>query len=145
MKTAEQAGSNALALLLGAGLAIYGAHVLNGLRAELHESRKFGQYRLLHKLGAGGMGEVYLAEHQLLKRPCALKLIRPGSGADPMALARFEREVRAAARLSHTEFDRYLRLWTLRRRHILLRDGVSPRPRPRRPRPPVRPAPAPAG
>ena len=47
------------------------------------------------------MGEVYLAEHQLLKRPCALKLIRPGSAGDPRALARFEREVRATARLSH--------------------------------------------
>ena len=47
------------------------------------------------------MGEVYLAEHQLLKRPCALKLIRPEAGADPIALARFEREVQSAARLSH--------------------------------------------
>ena len=53
------------------------------------------------KLGEGGMGEVYLAEHQLLKRPCALKLIKPEAGADPIALARFEREVQSAARLSH--------------------------------------------
>jgi serine/threonine-protein kinase len=47
------------------------------------------------------MGEVYLAEHRLLKRPCAVKLIRPESTGDRIALARFEREVRAAARLSH--------------------------------------------
>ena len=47
------------------------------------------------------MGEVYLAEHQLLKRPCAIKLIRPGSAGDPRALARFEREVRTTAQLSH--------------------------------------------
>ena len=47
------------------------------------------------------MGEVYLAEHQLLKRPCALKLIKPEAGTDPIALARFEREVQSAARLSH--------------------------------------------
>ena len=47
------------------------------------------------------MGEVYLAEHQLLKRPCALKLIKAEAGADPIALARFEREVQSAARLSH--------------------------------------------
>jgi serine/threonine-protein kinase len=46
------------------------------------------------------MGEVFLAEHQLLKRPCALKLIK-GDGGDPLALARFEREVKSAARLSH--------------------------------------------
>jgi serine/threonine-protein kinase len=47
------------------------------------------------------MGEVYLAEHQLLKRPCALKLVKPEAGADPIVLARFEREVQSAARLSH--------------------------------------------
>jgi serine/threonine-protein kinase len=101
LRTAEQAGSNALILLIGAGLAIYGAYVLNGLRIELHAARKYGQYQLREKLGAGGMGEVYLAEHQMLKRPCALKLIKPESGADPIALARFEREVQSAAKLSH--------------------------------------------
>jgi serine/threonine-protein kinase len=47
------------------------------------------------------MGEVYLAEHQLLKRPCAVKLIRPSQSQKPRALARFELEVRATARLSH--------------------------------------------
>ena len=47
------------------------------------------------------MGEVYLAEHQLLKRPCAVKLIRPGVVTDPRALERFEREVRLTATLSH--------------------------------------------
>jgi eukaryotic-like serine/threonine-protein kinase len=47
------------------------------------------------------MGEVYLAEHQLLKRPCALKLIKAECGTDPIAVARFEREVRSAARLRH--------------------------------------------
>src|SRR5262249_27530109 len=76
---------------------------LNCLRCDLHEARKFGHYQLRQKLGEGGMGEVYLAEHQLLKRPCALKLIKPGTGgaADPIALARFEREVQSAARLAH--------------------------------------------
>jgi serine/threonine-protein kinase len=97
----EPAGTNALILLIGAGLAIYGAHVLNSLRAQLHEASRYGNYQLRRKLGVGGMGEVYLAEHQLLKRPCALKLIRPESVNDPVALARFEREVQSAARLSH--------------------------------------------
>jgi serine/threonine-protein kinase len=101
LRTTEQAGSNILSLMIGAALAIYGAYVLHGLRSELHEARKFGQYQLVQKLGEGGMGEVYLAEHQLLKRPCALKLIKPEAGSDPIALARFEREVQSAARLSH--------------------------------------------
>jgi serine/threonine-protein kinase len=47
------------------------------------------------------MGEVYLAEHQMMKRPCAVKLIRPEKAGDPLMLARFEREVRATAKLSH--------------------------------------------
>jgi serine/threonine-protein kinase len=101
LSAAEEAGSNILFLVIGTALAIYASFVLNGLRSELHEARKFGQYQLREKLGVGGMGEVYLAEHQLLKRPCALKLIKPEAGADPIALARFEREVRSAARLSH--------------------------------------------
>ncbi len=101
MRGGAHAGSNGLSLMIGAGLAIYGAHILNGLRRDLHDARKFGQYQLGRQLGAGGMGEVYMAEHQLLKRPCALKLIRSDSVADPIALARFEREVKSAARLSH--------------------------------------------
>jgi hypothetical protein len=47
------------------------------------------------------MGEVYLAEHQLMKRPVAIKVIRPEKAHDPQTLKRFEREVRATSRLSH--------------------------------------------
>jgi len=47
------------------------------------------------------MGEVYLAEHRMLKRPCAIKLIHPAQAGDPRVLARFEREVQLTARLSH--------------------------------------------
>jgi serine/threonine-protein kinase len=101
MHTTDHSGSNVLILMIGAALSIYGSYVLNGLRTELHEARKYGHYQLVRKLGEGGMGEVYLAEHLLLKRPCALKLVKPGSGTDPVVLARFEREVQSAARLSH--------------------------------------------
>ncbi|MGD0041618.1 MAG: serine/threonine-protein kinase, partial [Isosphaeraceae bacterium] len=92
---------NTLFVLISAALAIFSAYVLHGLRHDLHQARKLGQYQLGEKLGEGGMGEVYLAEHQLLKRPCALKLIKPDVNTNPIALARFEREVQAAAMLSH--------------------------------------------
>jgi serine/threonine-protein kinase len=101
LRSVEETGSNALFLAIAAGMAIYGSYVLNSLRTELHEAQKFGHYKLIRKLGEGGMGEVHLAEHQLLKRPCALKLIKPAAESDPVALARFEREVQSAARLSH--------------------------------------------
>jgi serine/threonine-protein kinase len=101
LSAAEEAGSNILFLAVSAALAVYASFVLSGLRTQLHEARKFGQYRLVRRLGQGGMGEVYLAEHALLKRPCALKLIRSEASADPLALARFEREVQSSARLAH--------------------------------------------
>ncbi len=47
------------------------------------------------------MGEVYLAEHVLLRRPCAVKLIRPDRTADSNSLLRFEHEVQATATLTH--------------------------------------------
>src|SRR5262249_28941333 len=70
-------------------------------RTEAYTARLLNQYRLGRKLGGGGMGEVFLAEHQLLKRPCAIKLIRQERSGDAHAMARFEREVRATAQLSH--------------------------------------------
>ena len=94
-------GENFLMLLSAASLSVFGVHLINALRREAFEARQFNQYRLGERIGTGGMGEVYKAEHQLLKRPCAIKLIRPERAGDPQSLARFEREVRATARLSH--------------------------------------------
>ncbi len=101
LQTFELVSENLLFLGMGAAVAIYGAHVIHRLRVEAFQARQLGQYRLGQRLGSGGMGEVYLAEHQLLKRPCAIKLIAPERAADPRAMARFEREVRVTARLCH--------------------------------------------
>jgi serine/threonine-protein kinase len=90
-----------LVMLIAAVASVFGTHLINTLRREAFEARQFGQYRLIAPLGAGGMGEVYLAEHRMLKRPCAIKLIHPERAGDPQVLARFEREVRMTAQLSH--------------------------------------------
>jgi serine/threonine-protein kinase len=93
----EQAMELALAVLV----ATVGVHTIGTLRREAFAARQLGQYRLKRLIGTGGMGEVYLAEHQMMKRPCAVKLIRPEKAGDPQVMARFEREVRATAKLSH--------------------------------------------
>jgi serine/threonine-protein kinase len=93
--------SNGLFCVLGAGVAISAAYVMNALRKDLHKAKRLGQYELNEKIGEGGMGAVYLAEHRLLKRPCALKLINPELQSNPVTRARFEREVQSAATLSH--------------------------------------------
>ena len=92
---------DAMTLLIVAVGSAFGARTISRLQRQVAEARQLGQYRLRRRLGGGGMGEVYLAEHQFLKRPCALKLIHPGEAMNPKALARFEREVQLTATLSH--------------------------------------------
>jgi serine/threonine protein kinase len=67
--------------------------------AEL-KARRLGQYQLIEKIGAGGMGIVYKAHHCLLRRETALKLLPPEK-ADAASLERFEREVQLTCQLTH--------------------------------------------
>jgi serine/threonine-protein kinase len=59
------------------------------------------RYHVLKKLGEGGMGTVYLAEHVKMGRKAALKVMNPGMNTDPDAIARFNREAANASRLNH--------------------------------------------
>ena len=92
-------------LAAAAGFSVFGTAKTQALQDEVRTAQKamreFGQYRLRRKLGYGGMGEVYLAEHRLLKRPCALKRIHPRYLHNPEQVRRFEREVQATAALRH--------------------------------------------
>lgn len=94
-----------MALFLGIGIALYGSFKLSAAQQEAvrarQQLRELGRYRLRRQLGSGAMGEVYLAEHMLLRRPCAVKLIRPDKGDGGKLIARFAREVQATASLTH--------------------------------------------
>jgi serine/threonine protein kinase len=59
------------------------------------------RYRVVSKIGDGGMGQVYLAEHVRMKRRCAVKIMRPQLMSDPVAVVRFNREAENASQISH--------------------------------------------
>ncbi len=86
----------ALAILLSAA----GSQIIYGLRRKVSAAQQLGKYTLVQQIGEGGMGVVYRANHLLLRRPTAVKLMHPQKiGAE--TVERFEREVQHMARLSH--------------------------------------------
>lgn len=95
-----------LTLLLGGALTALATAGTGGAvwylthHRRLRSMTKLGQYRVERELGRGAMGVVYQAEHTLLRRPAALKLLAPEL-SDAASRARFEREVRLAAKLQH--------------------------------------------
>ena len=72
-----------------------------GARARLVGKEIAGRYRIVAKLGEGGMGAVYRGEQISLKRAVAVKLLRPELSANQMLLRRFNAEAEAVAKLSH--------------------------------------------
>lgn len=81
-------------------LSLYKAY-WNRIESGEHKDNRLGPYLLKEKLGSGGMGEVYLAEHRLMKRHCAVKLIHPENASDTEMRDSFEREAKATAQLTH--------------------------------------------
>ena len=82
------------------------AGILTPFQARLilqgkHRGFKLGPYRVLDQIGAGGMGQVFLAEHGALRRRVALKVLPPKQALDPTNVERFYQEARAAAALDH--------------------------------------------
>jgi len=65
-----------------------------------------GKYKLLERVGVGGMGQVFLCEHMFMKRRVAIKVLPPAKAEQPAALGRFYREARAAGALEHPNIVR---------------------------------------
>jgi hypothetical protein len=134
----------AMVLLVGTlGAIIWSSWANRRLRRRLAEQPLIGSYLLDIQIGEGGMGRVYRAQHALLKRPTAVKIIKPDLVTD-QTMAWFEREVKLAARLTHPntieiyDYGRtengqfycameYLRGLTLSQ--VMLIDGYLPLPR----------------
>ncbi len=86
-------------LLVAMGtVSVVGGNIGHRLRQQVYESRSIGRYKLQRLIGRGGMGEVWAAYHQGLRRDVALKILRD---AGPRSISRFEREVQALAELRH--------------------------------------------
>src|SRR6476469_9613625 len=75
----------------------------------LPPNTRFGRYEIRSKIGAGGMGDVYVASDSLLGRDVAIKVFPPEFGREAENLVRFQREAKAASALNHpnilTVFD----------------------------------------
>jgi serine/threonine protein kinase len=85
--------------------------LLTNFQAEqlmLGKWRRFniGKYKVLERLGAGGMGSVFLCEHKLMRRRVAVKVLPTAKAEDPSSLERFYREARAVAALDHPNIVR---------------------------------------
>ena len=94
--------NSALTLIFGTLLAATAAalgHAL-WLRRQVGKAHRLGAYVLERKIGEGGMANVYLARHALLRRPTAVKILRPERSSEQF-IARFEREVKLASQLTH--------------------------------------------
>src|SRR5439155_3513336 len=91
--------------------ALLAANLLTRFQADQLLRGKFrgftiGKYRVLDKIGAGGMGQVFLCEHPHLRRRAAVKVLPTDRAKDPGLLGRFLREARAAAALDHPHIVR---------------------------------------
>jgi serine/threonine-protein kinase len=85
--------------------AVVAARINYRMGKQIHDAQEMGSYHLIERLGQGGMGEVWRAEHKMLARPAAIKLIRPdalagsrGESGEQM-IRRFQREAQATAQL----------------------------------------------
>jgi len=93
-------------VIAAAAISLFGGHGVWKARAEVHEAKSIGRYRLRKRIASGGMGEIWAAYHEGLGRDVALKLVQASLGTDAVAVERFRREVRTLAELTHPNIVR---------------------------------------
>ncbi len=87
-----------------------------------------GKYKVLERLGSGGMGSVYLCEHKLMRRRVAVKVLPPAKAEDQASLERFYREAKVIAALDHPNIVRAYDIDQEEKLHFLVMehvDGIS--------------------
>ena len=84
-----------------AGVSVLVTRTLYTMRRQLHAASRIGNYVIEGEIGKGGMGKVYRAQHSMIRRPTALKVMESQADRTLEALTRFEREVQLSATLSH--------------------------------------------
>jgi serine/threonine protein kinase len=84
-----------------------------------------GKYKVLERLGQGGMGSVYLCEHKLMRRRVAVKVLPTAKADDPSSLERFYREARAVAALDHPNIVRAYDIDQDEKLHFLVMEHVD--------------------
>ncbi len=92
-------GVTGMAIMAGASVVV--SQTLYSLRRTAFKAERLGNYLIHKELARGGMGQVFLAQHALLCRPTAVKVMRASDQEQQTALARFEREIRVSATLTH--------------------------------------------
>ena len=91
--------SNYIFVIASSFLGMVSGHVAWSAQEQLYKARRVGRYRLQAPIGKGGMGDVWLAWDESLRRNVALKILRAATAPEPDTLKRFEREAQAAGQL----------------------------------------------
>lgn len=91
--------SNYVFVIASCFLGLVTSHIVWSAQEQLYRARRVGRYRLEAPIGKGGMGEVWLAWDESLRRNVALKIMRVGATSTPESVRRFEREAQAAGQL----------------------------------------------
>src|SRR6266550_1078115 len=101
------------------------AESLTNSNAEFAVGQSLGPYRVLDQLGAGGMGEVYLAEDTRLGRKLALKLLSARFTTEDERVRRFQQEARAASALNHPNILTIYEMGQIDSRHFIATEYVD--------------------